>query len=351
MVQLRDTSRTRREMPNSAGLSEPETFRCSHCRKYKEAADFGTKKNGLRAGTCRECQLHARDAACAKKTAEKENDPGKDAEEEHYDSFNLTVLPLTDFLDTLVHQDNNLELVARTRKDKANEIAVRIWNRMKYRFVYHSKYDHKRTPSSCFMYHCAQSKERQNAPKKSQREGAKHRDKLPMDAFKCHGWLHITIMDGENIALIKISHSDDHIPYWSIDIPTDVIAFVKQNPKLTPGQLWDEILKNHPRPSFTRQVIYAMWAENNAMEWKRDPDELKSAQILLDEFTASEPTPTSGGKEPLYTIEQISLTSQPGFTAIVFALPKLLREVGGRVSATASGSAKQRVTRREPQPG
>jgi hypothetical protein len=28
-----------------------------------------------------------------------------------------------------------------------------------------------------------------------------------------------------------------------------------------------------------------MWAEQNAMEWKRDPDELKSAQILLDEFT------------------------------------------------------------------
>ncbi|KAJ7790884.1 hypothetical protein B0H14DRAFT_3501125 [Mycena olivaceomarginata] len=67
-----------------------------------------------------------------------------------------------------------------------------------------------------------------------------------MDAFECHGWLHITIMDGENIALIKISHSDDHIPYWSIDVPADVIEFVKQNPKLTPGQLWDEILKSHP---------------------------------------------------------------------------------------------------------
>ncbi|KAJ7787715.1 hypothetical protein B0H14DRAFT_2629080 [Mycena olivaceomarginata] len=92
-----DASRTRREMPNSAGLSEPETFRCSHCRKYKEATDFGTKKNGSRAGTCRECQLRARDAARAKKTAEKENDPGEDAEEERYDGFDLTVLPLTDF--------------------------------------------------------------------------------------------------------------------------------------------------------------------------------------------------------------------------------------------------------------
>ncbi|KAJ7790896.1 hypothetical protein B0H14DRAFT_3501137 [Mycena olivaceomarginata] len=114
-------------MPNSAGLSEPETFQCSHCHKYKEAADFGTKKNR---------------SPRAKKTAEKENDPEEDAEEERYDGFDLTVLPLTDFLDTLVHQDNNLELVARvdissisgTRKDKANKIAVRIWNRMKYRF-------------------------------------------------------------------------------------------------------------------------------------------------------------------------------------------------------------------------
>ncbi|KAJ7705940.1 hypothetical protein B0H14DRAFT_2647157 [Mycena olivaceomarginata] len=38
----------------------------------------------------------------------------------------------------------------------------------------------------------------------------------------------------------------------------------------------------------------------------------------------------SGGKEPLYTIKQIPLTSQPGFTAIVFALPKLLRELSLR---------------------
>jgi hypothetical protein len=82
-----------------------------------------------------------------------------------------------------------------------------------------------------------------------------------------------------------------------------------------------------------------MWAENNAMEWKRDPDELKSAQMLLDEFTAPEPTPTSGDKEPLYTIEQIPLASQPGFTAIAFALPKLLREVGGRVRELALDSA------------
>ncbi|KAJ7788196.1 hypothetical protein B0H14DRAFT_3892573 [Mycena olivaceomarginata] len=58
-------------------------------------------------------------------------------------------------------QDDNLELEARVdiasisggRREKADQLAVRIWNRMKYRFVYHSKYEHKRTPSTRFMYH------------------------------------------------------------------------------------------------------------------------------------------------------------------------------------------------------
>ncbi|KAJ7256689.1 hypothetical protein C8J57DRAFT_1136094, partial [Mycena rebaudengoi] len=76
---------------------------------------------------------------------------------------------------------------------------------MKYRFVYHSKYEHRRTESTRFMYHCAQNEARQNAPKKSQHEGAKHRDKMSMDAFKCHGWLHITINDWDNTAFVKIT--------------------------------------------------------------------------------------------------------------------------------------------------
>jgi hypothetical protein len=83
-----------------------------------------------------------------------------------------------------------------------------------------------------------------------------------------------------------------------------------------------------------------MWAETNSMERKRDPDELKSATILLEEFTSS-PNPPSGGKEPLYNIEPIPLIPQPGFTAIAFALPKILREVGGRVRELSFDSARK----------
>ncbi|KAJ7500458.1 hypothetical protein B0H11DRAFT_1714586 [Mycena galericulata] len=326
-------------------MSDPgELFTCSNCRKGKSATEFSTKSNGARAKTCMACQRRTRESAQRKK-AEKENLTHNGNPEEEADGAGLAVLPLDDFLNALTQQDDNLELEARvdissisgTRREKSDQLAKCVWNRMKYRFVYHSKYDHKRAPSTRFMYHCAQSEARQNAPRKSEGEGVKHRDKISMDAFECHGWLHVTVNDWDDIAFVKLLHQDDHVPYWSIDVPPDVVEFVRQNPKLTPTQLWDEILKAHPKPSFTRRAIYAMWAETNAAEWKRDPDEIKSANILLEEFTA--PKPGSGGKEPLYSVEPIPLTPQPGFTAIAFALPKLLREVGGRVRELSLDSA------------
>ncbi|KAJ7679519.1 hypothetical protein DFH06DRAFT_974484, partial [Mycena polygramma] len=86
-------------------------------------------------------------------------------------------------------------------------------------------------------YHCVQNEARQNTSKKSQREGVKHRDKIAMDTFQCHGWLHITVNDSDSIAFVKISHADDHVPYWCIDVPADVMEFVRANPKLTPTQV------------------------------------------------------------------------------------------------------------------
>jgi hypothetical protein len=69
-----------------------------------------------------------------------------------------------------------------------------------------------------------------------------------------------------------------------------------------------------------------MWAQINATEWKRDPDELKSAKIILEEFSNSA-LDKATGKKPLYTVESIPLPDVPRFTAIAFCLPNILREV------------------------
>ncbi|KAJ7656862.1 hypothetical protein DFH06DRAFT_991429, partial [Mycena polygramma] len=325
-------------------MSEPDLFVCSSCERPKPAAEYKIKKkDGARAKSCIVCQTRTREAAQARKANKENSTPNDDEDSDH--GGDLGVLPLEDFLETLTQQDDNLLLEARvdisavsgTRKEMSDGLAALIWSRMKYRFTYHSSYPHRRTDSTRFIYHCVQNEARQNTSKKSQREGVKHRDKIAMDTFQCHGWLHITVNDSDSIAFVKISHADDHVPYWCIDVPADVVEFVRANPKLTPTQLWDEILKTHPQPAFNRRAIFTLWADSSAQEWKRDPDELKSANILLKEFTS--PDPKSGKNEPLYSVEPIPLTPEPGFTAIAFALPKLLREISGRVRELSLDSA------------
>jgi hypothetical protein len=87
------------------------------------------------------------------------------------------------------------------------------------------------------MYHCAQPSSRQHKPKKNKCEGAKPRDKIAMDTFPCNGWLHITIMDWDHLTYVKIKHDEEHIPYYSIDIPPDVVDYVHKNHKLTTTQV------------------------------------------------------------------------------------------------------------------
>lgn len=139
-------------------------------------------------------------------------------------------------------------------RDQADSLAGLIWERMNYWFLwvpihaqntaslpfirYHSRYSHKRSKGSSarYMYHCAQSTEWQHAPSKKA-PPLKKCDKIQMDTFKCHGWLHITLSKVNNVANIKIDHHDDHIPYVPIDIPEGIKELIINNPKWTPTQV------------------------------------------------------------------------------------------------------------------
>jgi hypothetical protein len=123
-------------------MPDSGAFPCSMCRKSKPAAEFKIKSNGNRGRTCRDCSDRGRDTARNKKQNEKENTHDGDLEDEEAGK-GLAVLPLNEFLDALTQQDDNLELEARVditsisggRREKADLLAARIWNQMKYRFV------------------------------------------------------------------------------------------------------------------------------------------------------------------------------------------------------------------------
>lgn len=93
-------------------------------------------------------------------------------------------------------------------------------------------------------------------------------------------------------------------------------------------------MKSDATPSYSRKAIYHLWSEQNCKAWRRDPNEVKSAKILLDE--ASNP---KLGKKGLYVVQQIPLHEEPGFTAIAFALPEVFRQWGGRIWEVALDSA------------
>ncbi|KAJ6483064.1 hypothetical protein DFH09DRAFT_949909, partial [Mycena vulgaris] len=65
----------------------------------------------------------------------------------------------------------------------------------------------------------------------------KYRDKRQMATFPCGGWLHITVDSSSSDAMVKLAHEDDHVPYYSRDVPVKVKEFVTQNPRLRAAEV------------------------------------------------------------------------------------------------------------------
>lgn len=94
-------------------------------------------------------------------------------------------------------------------------------------------------------------------------------------------------------------------------------------------------MKKDPTLQFSRKSVYQIWYAHSSAQWKRDPDELKSANILLEEAWRSR----SSSSINVYAVEPIPLHDEEGFTAIAFALPELLRQWAGSIREISLDSA------------
>ncbi|KAL1698201.1 hypothetical protein EV121DRAFT_218537, partial [Schizophyllum commune] len=204
---------------------------------------------------------------------------------------------------------------------------------------YSSKYTSKELPYTRFVYHCAQLKTRQHVPRKS--DAKKQRDKGMMDAFDCNGWLHMMIWDdapsetSTPAAWISIKHDNDHIPYWRIEVPLPIQEYIQNNPEMRPKQLWDGILRDFGIQKFSRKSVYNLWAEREQKKWRRDADEKKSAELLIEEAVKMDWGPGVGR----YSIQSVPLPQIDGIDALAFSMPEALRKWGGRIRELALDSA------------
>ena len=93
-------------------------------------------------------------------------------------------------------------------------------------------------------------------------------------------------------------------------------------------------MKKDPTPRYSRKSIYRIWHEQASKKWKRDCDEVKSAKILLGEASQQDDK-----AKKVYTVEEIPIHNEEGFTAIAFSLPEIVRKWGGKIRELSLDSA------------
>lgn len=74
--------------------------------------------------------------------------------------------------------------------------------------------------------------------------------------------------------------------------------------------------------------------DQSSKVWKRGPDQVKSAKTLIDEASWVSPE-----RKATFMVEPVPLHNEDGFTALAFALPKVLRQWSGRIREVSLDSA------------
>nr|GAT54443.1 predicted protein [Mycena chlorophos] len=208
---------------------------------------------------------------------------------------------------------------AKERSDLVAKLVIGLWV-SSFRYFNPYKYSGeggyvRRT------YHCAQDEAHQAASQKNS-ERAKQRDKGKMNAFPCRSLLYIWASPDDPLIFVSLRHEICHIKYPTIDLPEDVKTYVEANPNMTVPQIWNEILKTHPTPSFNQKAVYNLHIKQHQSRWHKDEDEFKSAKLLIESF----------GLGSANELEAIKLPdSEDGCTAIAFALPTLARKWGASI--------------------
>ncbi|KIY64289.1 hypothetical protein CYLTODRAFT_358634 [Cylindrobasidium torrendii FP15055 ss-10] len=323
--------------PIHSRIADTSLPKCSGCKRHKSPEDFPLKVRGNHTGKERTAVCSACTQGRKSKKSGNSPLPIPKLRAEH----GLPVEKFSDFLTVLKtcgHGPIDLEVNVMVDtmksclddKDKARQIADMVGDAMNYKFNAHKVRDQKTSDATEYQYYCAQNAKRVHRADKVTEE-SKQRDKLSMQHFECNGWLKLTLDPLADSVLIRIVHSEPHVPYCCISIPDDIRDFIINAAHTqTVTQIWEAIIHKHPKPTFTRKAVYSLWFQHYRVQYYRDDDQVKSARTIITEVEA--------GLLGSYAAENIPLPEEPGFTAIAWALPDMLRQWAGRIREIAVDS-------------
>jgi len=105
-----------------------------------------------------------------------------------------------------------------------------------------------------------------------------------MSRFKCKSQLIISCV-GLDLRTIKVrlNHHDNHIAYYDVALPPGASQIIRENLE------WSTPVSVTPRvqaiyPHITGKQIHTAWTQMSETLWRRDKEQLPSAETLLREF-------------------------------------------------------------------
>lgn len=130
----------------------------------------------------------------------------------------------------------------------------------------------------------------------------------------------VSCIDGSEpntrVVTVRIEHHTKHPQYFDVDMPPEALDIIRENLEWsTPGAMTPKVQAAHP--TVTDKQVHKAWTEMSEMLWKRDHQQLPSAEILLEEY---------GDDVDVFEIEV-----EDGVQQLCWGMKKIAKELKGKV--------------------
>ncbi|KAF7793917.1 hypothetical protein EIP86_005039 [Pleurotus ostreatoroseus] len=173
-----------------------------------------------------------------------------------------------------------------TPRERVQMTAEEVWQVTGYRWTVHDHLKLKTGHKTRFW--CSQDSARKKASKAGANPDRKCRDTLGMSRYPCKSRMTVTCKStGRNeshlLVSVAIKHALVHVPYYDVTLPPEAADIVRECVEwATPNEILRRVQAKYPH--VTSEQVHGAWTKMSEVLWKKDPDQLPSAQKLLAEF-------------------------------------------------------------------
>lgn len=269
---------------NISSANENPTF-CGSCKRMVPESQFNVKPDG---SLYRVCQKHGLQAKAVGKSSQARVTEISEVlqilqnmvkQNENFENTNGRPLEFTLSMDTT-------NLPSRSDLDKvdglgifdayADNLVKSFYARTGIRVICRSR----RGPidSRSYTYYCAYSNSMAHT---SQSKGL--RDRHIREFVPCKGEFRIHFNNIRRAIYISTLHRHIHGAYVNKEMPDEVGRYIRERPDDTPSQLYQDIRAKMlvGYEHVTQDQVYYWWSHLFSDIWKKDPDPIKSTEVLL----------------------------------------------------------------------